>query len=72
MGGTVGGSKGVQLEVFGEPQGSAAGCFWWACNLLDFETQVFRHTTDYCYRYANMSCNYSLADLYYKATFYEL
>ena len=79
MGGTVGGSKGlqlegfwwasmtmpvkrvhlevprVQLEGFRELQGSAVGGFWWSWNLLDFETQVFRYTTDYCYRYVNMS-----------------
>ena len=28
MRGTVGGSKRVQLEVFGDPQGPSRGCIW--------------------------------------------
>ena len=28
MRGTVGCSKGVQLEVFGDPQGPSRGCIW--------------------------------------------
>ena len=30
MRGTVGCSKGVQLEVFGDPQGPSRGCIWTA------------------------------------------
>ena len=30
QGDAFGGPKGVQLEVFREPQGGAVGGFWWA------------------------------------------
>ena len=69
------GPKGVQLEVFREPQ---EGCSWTLSmglkypGLRNSSFQVYYGLLLYYYRYVNMSCNYRSADLYYKATFYEL
>ena len=60
-------SRGVQLEAFGGPEIS-----WSWTSKLKFSGILRIIAIVTSIRYVNMSCNYRSADLYYKATFYEM